>query len=459
MENIPFGIIRGQAPMKYKEGIALSTKSELVRKIEDRTARIGVVGLGYVGLPFAVEKAKVGFQVIGIEQNPVKAQKINDGLNYILDVKDEELRLMVQQGFLEAVTDFKRIPDVDVVVVCVPTPLTINLTPDLQYIINVTQQITPFLRKGQLVTLESTTYPGTTEEVMLPILEVSGLKLEEDFFLAHSPERVDPGNQRYTTKNTHKVVGGAGPESLAVAQTFYSQTIENVIPVSCAKAAELTKVFENTFRAVNIALVNELTLLCDRMNLNVWEVLNAAFTKPFGIMPFYPGPGVGGHCIPLDPHYLEWKAKELNFNTHFIALAGEINRKMPEYVRDKALRILNRAGIAASRAKILVIGIAYKKDIEDERESPALEVIKLLRAESCHIRYHDPFIPVCNQHGVQMESSPLTGKILEEADLVIIATDHSSINYQWLVNHAQMVFDTRNATQTVTNGRDKVTLL
>jgi len=459
MENIPFGIIRGQAPMKYKEGIALSTKSELVRKIEDRTARIGVVGLGYVGLPFAVEKAKVGFQVIGIEQNPVKAQKINDGLNYILDVKDEELRLMVQQGFLEAVTDFKRIPEMDVVVVCVPTPLTINLTPDLQYIINVTQQITPFLRKGQLVTLESTTYPGTTEEVMLPILEVSGLKLEEDFFLAHSPERVDPGNQRYTTKNTHKVVGGAGPESLAVAQTFYSQTIENVIPVSCAKAAELTKVFENTFRAVNIALVNELTLLCDRMNLNVWEVLNAAFTKPFGIMPFYPGPGVGGHCIPLDPHYLEWKAKEFNFNTHFIALAGEINRKMPEYVRDKALRILNRAGIAASRAKILVIGIAYKKDIEDERESPALEVIKLLQAESCHIRYHDPFIPVCNQHGVQMESSPLTGKILEEADLVIIATDHSSINYQWLVNHAQMVFDTRNATQTVTNGRDKVTLL
>jgi len=437
----------------------LSTKSELIRKIEDRTARIGVVGLGYVGLPFAVEKAKVGFQVIGIEQNPVKAQKINDGLNYILDVKDEELRLMVQQGFLEAVTDFKRIPEMDVVVVCVPTPLTINLTPDLQYIINVTQQITPFLRKGQLVTLESTTYPGTTEEVMLPILEVSGLKLEEDFFLAHSPERVDPGNQRYTTKNTHKVVGGAGPESLAVAQTFYSQTIESVIPVSCAKAAELTKVFENTFRAVNIALVNELTLLCDRMNLNVWEVLNAAFTKPFGIMPFFPGPGVGGHCIPLDPHYLEWKAKELNFNTHFIALAGEINRKMPEYVRDKALRILNRAGIAASRAKILVIGIAYKKDIEDERESPALEVIKLLQAESCHIRYHDPFIPVCNQHGVQMESSPLTGKILEEADLVIIATDHSSINYQWLVNHAQMVFDTRNATQTVTNGRDKITLL
>ena len=449
----------GPDPSYHKEGVAMSTKSELIRKIEDRTARIGVVGLGYVGLPFAVEKAKVGFHVIGIEQNPVKAQKINDGLNYILDVKDEELRLMVQQGFLEAVTDFKRIPDVDVVVVCVPTPLTINLTPDLQYIINVTQQITPFLRKGQLVTLESTTYPGTTEEVMLPILEVSGLNLEEDFFLAHSPERVDPGNQRYTTKNTHKVVGGAGPESLAVAQTFYSQTIENVIPVSCAKAAELTKVFENTFRAVNIALVNELTLLCDRMNLNVWEVLNAAFTKPFGIMPFYPGPGVGGHCIPLDPHYLEWKAKELNFNTHFIALAGEINRKMPEYVRDKALRILNRAGIAASRAKILVIGIAYKKDIEDERESPALEVIKLLRAESCHIRYHDPFIPVWNQHGVQMESSPLTGKILEEADLVIIATDHSSINYQWLVNHAQMVFDTRNATQTVTNGRDKVTLL
>lgn len=437
----------------------MNAKEQLIQKIHEKTAIVGVVGLGYVGLPFAVEKAKVGYHVIGIEQNPLKTQKINAGQNYILDVHDDELKDLVSRGLIEAVTDFNRVPEMDVVVICVPTPLTINLTPDLQYVESVTRNITPYLRPGQLVTLESTTYPGTTEDVMLPILMKSGLNLNKDFFLAHSPERVDPGNHRYTTKNTNKIVGGVGPESQEVAMAFYSQTIDHVVPVSCAKAAELAKVFENTFRAVNIALVNEITLLCDRMDLNVWEVLDAAFTKPFGIMPFYPGPGVGGHCIPLDPHYLEWKAKELNFNTHFITLAGEINRRMPEFVRDKALRILNRAGIASAGAKILVLGIAYKKDIEDERESPSIDIIKLLQAEGADIRYHDPFIPVCDSHGLKMESTPLTEQNIEAADMILIATDHSNIDYQWVVDHAQRIFDTRNVTKTVTNGREKITLL
>jgi len=431
----------------------------LKRKITDKTATVGVIGLGYVGLPFAVEKGKVGYKVLGVEQNPKRAQMINRGENYILDVRDEELKKLVETGMITAQTDFVSVPDMDIIVICVPTPLTKNLTPDLNYVESVTRAITPYLRQGQLVTLESTTYPGTTEEVMLPILENSGLKVERDFYLAHSPERVDPGNKRYTTKNTNKIVGGVGPESLDVAVTFYRQTIEDIVPVSCAKAAELSKVFENTFRAVNIALVNELTLLCDRMCLDVWEVLDAAFTKPFGIMPFYPGPGVGGHCIPLDPHYLEWKAKEFNFNTHFIALAGEINRKMPEFVRDKAVRILNHSGIASSKARILILGVAYKKDIEDERESPAIEIIKLLKQEGADITYHDPFIPSFNEHGIQMESTPLTEETLAAADLIIIATDHSSIDYQWVVDNSRRVFDTRNATRGIARGREKITLL
>lgn len=432
--------------------------SKLMTKIEDHTALVGVVGLGYVGLPFAVEKGKVGYKVLGIEQNSIRAEKINRGENFIQDVDDEELRLLVNKGLLSAVTDFSQIPEMDVIVICVPTPLTRNLTPDLQFVESVTKSIAPYLRKGQLVTLESTTYPGTTEEVMLPILEGSGLRVEKDFYLAHSPERVDPGNQRYTTKNTHKVVGGVGPDSLAVSVAFYSQTIEHVIPVSCAKAAELTKVFENTFRAVNIALVNEMTLLCDRMNLNVWEVLGGAFTKPFGIMPFYPGPGVGGHCIAIDPHYLEWKAKEVNFNTHFITLAGEINRKMPEFVRDKALRILNHRGVASSVAKVLVLGVAYKKDIDDYRESPSIDVIKLLQREQIEVTYHDSYIDSFSEHGTSMDSTPLSEELLSQSDLVIIATDHSNIDYEWVVQHSKYVFDTRNATKNVKE-RDKITLL
>jgi len=285
------------------------------------------------------------------------------------------------------------------------------------------------------------------------------LKVEAGFFLAHSPERVDPGNKRYTTKNTTKIVGAVGPISLNVAVAFYSQTIEQVVPLSSAKAAELAKIFENTFRSVNIALVNELMLLCDRMGLSVWEVLEAAFTKPFGIMPFWPGPGVGGHCIPLDPHYLEWKAKELNFRTHFIALAGEINRRMPEFVREKAWRVLNQLGVAPSRAKVLVLGAAYKRDLDDARESPAIEVIRLLRQGGAEVRYHDPFVRTVASAEFEMQSVPLTRELLEEQDLVVVATDHSSIDYDWVVRCSVHVLDTRNATQGVGRHRERITLL
>lgn len=419
----------------------------LAARIADHTAVVGVVGLGYVGLPFALEKTKVGFRVIGVDGMVERVDQANRGESYIGDVDSSQLRAAVDAGLFEAVTDFDRVPEMDVIVVAVPTPLTKNLTPDLQYIERVSRAIAPHLRTGQLVCLESTTYPGTTDEVMRPILDESGLKADLDYFLAHSPERVDPGNQRYTTKNTTKVVGGIGPQSLEVAMAFYGETITNVVPVSSAKAAELTKVFENTFRAVNIALVNELTLLCDRMGLSVWEVLDAAFTKPFGIMPFYPGPGVGGHCIPLDPHYLEWKAREYNFTTRFIALAGEINRRMPEFVRDKTVRLLGEHGVAASAAEVLVLGVAYKRDLDDWRESPALEVIELLEHEGMDIRYHDPFVHSFQHAGVTRESIDLTPDALASADLVLILTDHSSIDYDEVVRSSRHVFDTRNATK------------
>jgi len=435
----------------------MSHKESLLEKIRTRKAVLGVVGLGYVGLPLAVEKAKVGFRVLGVEQNPVRAAKIARGENYIDDVKDEELRELVQKGLISADTDFSRTSEMDVIVICVPTPLTRNLTPDLSYVEGVTREIAARLRPGQLISLESTTYPGTTEEVMLPILERSGLKADRDFFLVHSPERVDPGNQRYTTRNTSKVVGGIGPNSLELGVAFYSQTVEQVVPVSSAKAAELVKVFENTFRAVNIALVNELALLCDRMRLNVWEVLEAAFTKPFGIMPFWPGPGVGGHCIPIDPHYLEWKAKELNFNTHFIALAGEINRKMPEFVVEKALRILNEHQKSAKGSRILLLGVAYKANLGDYRESPALEIFRLLQEQGAEVVYHDPYVPEFEYHGLKARSVELSDKILQESDLVIITTDHKNIDYARVVSLAPAVFDTRFATRGLKS--EKVVLL
>jgi UDP-N-acetyl-D-glucosamine dehydrogenase len=442
-------------------------KTDLLKRIDNKTAKIGVVGLGYVGLPFAVEKAKVGFSVLGIDRSEWRVEAVNKAKNYISDVVDADLTSLVGKGLIRAVNNYSQVAELDVIVICVPTPLTKQLTPDLQYIESVTRDLAPHLRRGQLISLESTTYPGTTEEVMLPILENAvdksgrplNLKVEKDFYLSHSPERVDPGNKRYTTKNTNKVVGGVGPESLEVALHFYKQAIEHVVPVSSAKAAELVKVFENTFRAVNIALVNELTLLCDRMDLNVWEVLDAAFTKPFGIMPFYPGPGVGGHCIPIDPHYLEWKSKELNFTTHFIALAGEINRKMPEFVLEKTIRALNDDGLAISRSKILLMGVSYKKDLDDWRESPATEVLHLLEKAGATMTYHDPFVPQFEIRGKTYKSAPLTEALLKSQDLVMITTDHSSIDYAKLVAQSKHVFDTRNATKRVLEGREKITLL
>jgi nucleotide sugar dehydrogenase len=438
---------------------ATDLKTELLRKLHDRTAVVGVVGLGYVGLPFAVEKAKVGFRVLGIEQNPRRAAMIRHGENYIADVADGDLRELVAGERITAAEGFDRVPEMDVVVICVPTPLTKNLTPDLRHVEQVTREIAKRLRPGQLVSLESTTYPGTTEELMLPILQDSGLEVERDFFVAHSPERVDPGNERYTTKNTSKVVGAVGPESLQVALDFYAQTIQEVVPVSSAKVAELVKVFENTFRAVNIALVNELAMLCDRMDLNVWEVLEAAFTKPYGIMPFWPGPGVGGHCVPIDPHYLEWKAKELNFNTHFIALAGEINRRMPEFVREKAHRVLNEIGVSPSNARVLVLGVAYKADLADHRESPVLEVIRLLRADGAEVAYHDPHIPSYQDEDGERKSVELAPDLVSAQDLVIVGAAHSLVDYEMVVTNARHVLDTRNATRNVAHDRDKITLL
>jgi len=430
-----------------------------IQKVKSREARVGVIGLGYVGLPFAIEAAQAGFSVLGIERNPARADQINRGENYIDDVREEDLRREVEAGRLRAQATYDGVEDLDVLIIAVPTPLDKNLVPDLQYVRLVTEELAKRLRPGQLVSLESTTYPGTTEEVMKPILEKSGLKADEDFYLAHSPERVDPGNKRWQTKNTAKVVGGVGPNSLEAALAFYGNVLESVVPISSAKAAEMVKVYENTFRAVNIALVNELALLCDRMGLNVWEVLDAAFTKPFGIMPFYPGPGVGGHCIPLDPHYLEWKAREYNFRTRFIALAGEVNRTMPEFVRTKAWRILNEQGLAPSRSKILVLGMAYKKDISDWRESPAIEVIKLLQKDGANVVYHDPYIPVFKHEGLDLESVELTDEALREADLTIIVTDHSDIDYARVVNESKHVLDTKNATKGVAGREGKVTLL
>ena len=435
-------------------------RTSLSEKILGRTATVGVVGIGYVGLPLAVEKAKVGFSVVGFDRNPKRVSSVNAGVNYINDVRDEELRDAVGNGKLRATSDFEALRACDVIVICVPTPLTAHREPDISYIRAVADQISRALRPGQLVSLESTTYPGTTEEVLLPTLAMSGLCVGVDYFVAFSPERVDPGNKRYTTRNTSKVVGGVTPACLEVAATFYQQTIENVVRVSSPRVAEMTKVFENTFRAVNIALANETALLCDRMKINIWEVMDAAATKPFGIMRFDPGPGVGGHCIPLDPFYLAWKAREYDFHTRFIELAGEINVQMPYFVREKVFRALNGHGCAMKNARIFVIGIAYKRDIEDWRESPALKVIELLERDGAFIDYHDPFVPSFrDERGTLRRSIPLQPETLADADCTLILTDHSTIDWEGIVAGSQLVVDTRNATKNVAMDREKIVLL
>jgi nucleotide sugar dehydrogenase len=445
---------------KPESSSVLAPVHELIDKFHSRTARVGVIGLGYVGLPFAVEKARVGFHVLGFDRNSARVEQVNRGENYIGDVRDQDLRdLVLRAGLLAATDDFAALADMDVVVICVPTPLTRNLTPDLQYVEAVTAEVAQRLHPGQLICLESTTYPGTTEEVLKPLLEASGLKSGEDFFLAFSPERVDPGNQRYSTRNTNKVVGADSPSSREVALAFYRETILSVVAVRSSQAAEMVKVFENTFRAVNIALVNELAMLCDRMGLDVWEVLDAAGTKPFGIMSFYPGPGVGGHCIPLDPHYLEWKAREFNFNTRFIALAGEINRRMPEFVMEKAMRLLSDHGRGLKTARVLVLGVAYKRDVDDARESPSVEILRMLVRRGASVEYHDPRVPRFRDEDRELRSVPLTADGLDAADLVLILTDHTEVDYAFVLKHARLVLDTRFATRGLAPARAEVVLL
>ena len=431
----------------------------LLDKVKKHQAQVGVIGLGYVGLPLAVEKGKVGFPVLGFDINPRRVAQVNTGDNYISDVSDEELQDLVSRGVIAATTDFSRLADCDIIIICVPTPLTITRDPDISYIKSSTEQIARYLRPGQLVTLESTTYPGTTQEVILPLLEEKGLKVGKDFFLAFSPERVDPGNKRFTTKNTSKVVGGVTPACLEIAYTLYAQTIVNVVPVSSPAAAELTKVFENTYRAVNIAMVNELMLLCDRMGLDIWEVVEAAGTKPFGIQTFYPGPGVGGHCIPIDPFYLTWKARQYDFHTRFIELAGEINVEVSYYVINRVIRALNEVNKSLKDAAVFVLGVAYKKDIDDVRESPALKIMELLSKNGAILKYHDPYIPDIEPHGgitFALTSLDMTDEQLKAADCVLILTDHSAIDYERVVQNAKLIIDTRNATKNVKHDRGKI---
>jgi len=432
----------------------------LEKKLKDRKARIAVIGLGYVGLPLAVEKAKAGFKVIGIERKKERVNMVNRGENYISDVIEAELEKIVREGKLRATQHFEVISEVDVICICVPTPLTKNKEPDVQYIEAVTEQFIPYFHKGQLIVLESTTYPGTTQEVILPKLQRNGLKVGEDFYLAYSPERIDPGNKKYRMNNISKVVGGVTKKCTYLARTLYEQVVkEKVYSVSSPRVAEMEKLLENVFRSVNIALVNEMTVLCDRMGINIWEVIEAAKTKPYGFMPFYPGPGLGGHCIPVDPFYLAWRAKEYDFSTRFIELAGETNDQMPYYVIERLTRILNEHKRCLNGAKILILGITYKKDVGDLRESPALKIVKLLEKEGANIFYHDPYISSFLLQGKQYSSVKLTDDFIQKADIILITTDHSSYDYEKITKKANLIFDTRNATRDVKDNREKIYLL
>lgn len=429
-------------------------------KIHDRTATVVVIGLGYVGLPMAVEQAKTGFSVIGIDKDEKKIGQINSGKSYIRDVTNDDLSIMTRTSKFSAFLTFDHLSRADIIIICVPTPLKSMRQPDLSFVMSAVREVAGRMKPGQLISLESTTFPGTTQEVILPVLESTGLRVGEDFFLAFSPERVDPGNRFYTTRDISKVVGGVTTLCLEVACNFYGQSMKQVIPVSSPAAAEMTKIFENTYRAVNIALVNEFMILCDRMELDIWEVVDAAATKPFGIQTFYPGPGVGGHCIPVDPIYLAWRAKDYDFRTRFIELAGEINLQASEYVVQKLTALLNKHKKCLNGARILVLGVAYKKDVDDARESPALKIIDLLRKNQADVVYSDPYVLQLHPWGkddVCLESSHLTAEELSRADCVLILTDHTCVDYQWVVDHAELILDARNATKHVQRGKEKVT--
>jgi len=416
----------------------------LLAKAKDRTAVFGVVGLGYVGLPLAMEIVRAGYRVIGFDVNSRVVDSLNAGRSHILDVGAATVTDAIQAKRFSATADLTRLNEPDVISISAPTPLSKTKDPDVSYVLAATESVKRALRKGQLVVLESTTYPGTTRELMLPALESTGLKVGEDFFLAFSPERVDPGNERFNTRNTPKVIGGITPACLKVAIALYQGAIDTLVPVSSPEAAELVKILENTFRSVNIGLANEMAIVCDKLGVDVWEVIEAASTKPFGFMKFTPGPGVGGHCIPLDPHYLAWKMRTLNYKTRFIELAGELNAEMPEFWVGKVVDTLNDQGKAVRRSRVLLVGVAYKKNIDDIRESPALDVIRLLHLRGAEVSYHDPHVPVLKEDGIALSSVPLTAETLKQADCVVIVTDHAAIDYKLISRHARAVVDTRH---------------
>jgi len=434
---------------------------QLLRKIESRRAVVGVIGLGYVGLPLVREFVRGGVKVMGFDVDASKVASLAAGRSYIEHIPSSTVRQMVASGRFVATTDFRKLARPDCILICVPTPLTKMREPDMRYIEATANAIAKTLRGGQLVILESTTYPGTTREVVLPILQQTGLKVGRDFLLAFSPEREDPGRKDYTTKTIPKVVGGYDKASLEAAVACYRIAIDKVVPVSSCEAAEAAKILENTYRCVNIALVNELKVLFDRMGIDVWEVIRAAATKPFGFTPFYPGPGLGGHCIPIDPFYLSWKARQYGLTTRFIELAGEVNVAMPRYVIAKLMDALNDRGKALKGARVLVLGLAYKKDIDDVRESPSLELIELLREKGASVDYNDPHVPRTHkmrEHDLKMISKKISARMLAGYDVVLVSTDHSSYDYQVIADHAKLVIDTRGAMRGVKGNRDKIVM-
>ncbi|HUF64550.1 MAG TPA: nucleotide sugar dehydrogenase [Gemmatimonadaceae bacterium] len=438
---------------------APTVKDVLQGKITDRSACIGVIGLGYVGLPLAVEFARAGYHVIGYDVSEKVARDVAAGKSHILDVPSGVVKAMVDGGRLTATADENRLGDMDAILIAVPTPLSKTRDPDMSYVTAAAEAVARHVHPGMLVVLESTTYPGTTREVILPQLESGRLVVGEDVFLAFSPERVDPGNPVWQTKNTPKVVGGITAACTEVASALYAAALDTVVPVSTTETAELVKLLENTFRSVNIAMVNEMAIVCNKLNVDVWEVVEAAATKPFGFMKFTPGPGIGGHCIPLDPHYLAWKMRTLNYKTRFIDLASEINSEMPALVAAKVARGLNEDRKAVNGSRVLVLGVAYKKDIDDVRESPSLDIIRLLEESGAEVVYHDPYVPRFRDDGHEHESVPLTDEEIDRADAVVIITDHSTVDYQRLVERARVIVDTRNVTAKLLRGRGRIIAL
>jgi UDP-N-acetyl-D-glucosamine dehydrogenase len=422
-----------------------STFPQLLDRIRLKQASVGVIGLGYVGLPLAVEFARAGFNVTGFDVDAAKAAEINRGSSYIPDVPAGDVSSAVEAGKLKATTDMSLLAEMDAIDICVPTPLRKTKDPDLSYVVMAVEAAAATLKRGQLVILESTTYPGTTDEVVQPMLEAKGLKADVDFFLAFSPERVDPGNQRFTTRNIPKIVGGVGASSTEIAAVLYESSVDRVVRVSSTRVAEMVKLLENTFRAVNIGLVNEIALMSHKMDINVWEVIDAAKTKPFGFMPFYPGPGLGGHCIPIDPFYLSWKARQSGFECRFIELAGQVNGSMPEYVVDRVAEALNTARKPINGSRIHLVGVAYKRDVNDMRESPALDILDLLSKRGAMMSFSDPFVPTLTHGGLTLFSIELSAALADKPDCLVICTDHSAFDYKEIVQSGTLVVDTRNA--------------